>query len=67
MYVIKPIPAKVWWHYLQKEISRRAFIELTEFNVSGTQNMALIEAWFAMYFTASGPAEKRNQIKYTKS
>lgn len=53
--------------FKQKGISKRALIELTEFNVSGTQNMACKEAWFTMYLTASGPAEKQNLIEVTKS
>ena len=34
--------------------------KLTEFNVCGTQNIAFTSAWFTMYLTASGPAEKQN-------
>lgn len=36
--------------------------KLTMFNVSGTQNMACTTAWFTMYLTASGPADKQKSV-----
>lgn len=36
--------------------------KLTMLNVSGTQNMACTTAWFTMYLTASGPADKQKSV-----